>query len=107
MDFQFFSCCIQVAHAHVHLEDFGKPVEVGGLTVHPGDLIHADQHGVCVIPQEMAPELAEACREYESLEQPLIQLAHSPEFTPAAYAAARAVMQQKRADLTQQWSGRA
>jgi 4-hydroxy-4-methyl-2-oxoglutarate aldolase len=84
--FHFFSGCVQVSHAYVHLEDFGQPVEVGGTVVQPGDLIHADRHGVCVVPQEVAPYVAEACRAMEELERPLIELARSPDFTPARYA---------------------
>jgi regulator of RNase E activity RraA len=90
--FQFFSSCVLVSHAYVHLEGFGKPVVVGGLTVGPGDLIHADRHGVCLIPPNVAPHLATACQEMEALERPLIELARSTEFTPARFVAARASM---------------
>ena len=36
--FHFFSCCVLVSHAYVHVVDCGVPVTVGGLTVRPGDL---------------------------------------------------------------------
>ena len=85
--FQFFSSCVQASHAHVHLESFGHPVEVGGIAVHPGDLIHADRHGVCLIPHEVAPEVAAACEAMEAIERPLTELARSPEATPQALAA--------------------
>ena len=39
---------------------WGVPVEVFGVEVRPGDLIHADQHGFLVIPEEDLPGLAEA-----------------------------------------------
>jgi 4-hydroxy-4-methyl-2-oxoglutarate aldolase len=83
--FHLFSGCVQVAHAYVHLEGFGEPVDVGGVTVCPGDLLHADQHGVCLIPQEVAPRLAEACRAMEDAERPLVELARSPDFAPARF----------------------
>jgi len=89
LGFHFFSGCVLVSHAYVHLEGFGEPVQVGGVTVRPGDLIHADRHGVCLIPQEVAPRLAEACAIVEALERPLLELARSSEFTPARYAEAR------------------
>ncbi len=85
--FQFFAGCVQVAHAYVHLEDFGQPVVVGGVAVRPGDLIHADKHGVCLIPLETAPNLAEACAVMEELERPRIELARSADFTPDRYVA--------------------
>lgn len=93
--FQYFSSFILVSHAYVHLEEFGKPVKVGGLTVSPGDLIHADKHGICLIPPRIAPELAAACRAMEDLERPLIDLARSPSFTPTKMAAARAAMREQ------------
>jgi 4-hydroxy-4-methyl-2-oxoglutarate aldolase len=62
MDFYFFSTDIMVARAESHLVDRNCPVEICGMTVHPGDLIHADRHGATVIPADVAPLLAEACR---------------------------------------------
>jgi regulator of RNase E activity RraA len=92
--FQYFSGCVQVSHAYVRIVDFGEPVKMGGVTVHSGDLIHADRHGVCLIPKSVASELALACRAMEALERPLIELARSKEFTPARLVAARATMRE-------------
>ena len=101
---QFFSGCVQVAHAYVHLEGFGQPVAVGGVTVRPGDLIHADKHGVCLIPLEVAPRLAEACAAMEELERPLIELACSADFTPDRYLAARAQFREGYAQAAGQFA---
>ena len=49
--FHLFASGVQVSHGHAHLEDFDIPVEVFGLRVVPGDLIHADRHGAVVIPR--------------------------------------------------------
>lgn len=62
LDFYFFSTEMMVARAESHLVERNTPVEICGLTIHPGDLIHADHHGATVIPAEVAPKLAEACR---------------------------------------------
>ncbi|MEE8347370.1 MAG: RraA family protein, partial [Dehalococcoidia bacterium] len=43
--FHFFSSCVLVSHAYIHLVEVGGPVSVGGLTVNPGDLLHGDEHG--------------------------------------------------------------
>lgn len=72
LDFGYFSACILVSHGYVHLEDVDCPVEVGGMTVYPGELIHADRHGVLVVPAEAAPSLAEACRAAAHAEEPVI-----------------------------------
>jgi len=44
------------SHAWVRMEEFNVPVEVHGMYVEPGDLIHADQHGAVVIPIDIAKE---------------------------------------------------
>ncbi len=62
LDFQFFSTDIMVARAESHMIDRKCQVKICGLTINPGDLIHADLHGVAVVPAEVAPQLAEACR---------------------------------------------
>jgi regulator of RNase E activity RraA len=38
------------------------PVCVGGVTVHPGDVITADGDGVIAVPRDMAPEVATYAR---------------------------------------------
>jgi len=45
LDFEYFSSCLLVSHAFIHIEAIDCPVSVGGLIINPGDLIHADKHG--------------------------------------------------------------
>ena len=104
--FQLISGCVQVAHAYVHVEDFAIPVQVGGVTVNPGDLLHADQHGFCIIPPEVAPHLAEACRGIEEVEHPLLELARSSAFTVAKYIQARVELAQELAALSADFAQR-
>ena len=47
-------------HAHVHVEGWAMPVDIFGMTVVHGDLIHADRHGAVVIPHELAAKLPPA-----------------------------------------------
>ena len=71
LGFQLFGLNPCVSHAYVRLVEFGTPVVIGGVEIHCGDLIHADKHGVCLIPHEVAPRLAAACVEVERRERPL------------------------------------
>jgi 4-hydroxy-4-methyl-2-oxoglutarate aldolase len=84
-----------VSHAYVRLVDFGKPVRLAGVEISPGDLIHADRHGVCIIPLEVAPRLLDACAEVERLEKPLLDMCRSDNFDLEAYLEARAAMKAK------------
>ena len=58
--FQVFAGNVSVSHAYAHVFDFGKEVEVGGLRVRPGDLIHGDLHGVQTVPLVIAEKIPEA-----------------------------------------------
>jgi regulator of RNase E activity RraA len=63
LGFHLFSGNVAVSHAYAHLIEFGAPVEIGGLKIAPGDLIHGDCHGVQTIPTEIISEIpAEAAR---------------------------------------------
>ncbi len=95
LDFQFFGLNPCVSHAYVRLVGFGKPVTIAGVEIRPGDLLHGDKHGVCVIPHEVAPKLAEACREVERLERPLLDLCRGDDFEIEEYIRRRADMKAK------------
>ncbi|MGA3167287.1 MAG: RraA family protein [Terriglobia bacterium] len=79
--FHFFAAHIAVSHAYVHIVEAGTPVRVGGLTVRPGDLLHADQHGVVNVPRELAAKIPEGARKVADMEHRIIAYSQSAEFT--------------------------
>ena len=79
--FHFFAGSISVSHAYVHIVEIGKPVEVGGLTIESGNLLHGDLHGVQSIPLDMAGRIPEVAAEITAKEQALIALCRSSEFS--------------------------
>ena len=80
--FHAFAGSVGVSHANVHVVDVGLTVTVGGLKVSPGDLLHADQHGVIAIPFEIAERLPEAVRNVEKSERGVIDMFAAPDFSP-------------------------
>jgi regulator of RNase E activity RraA len=72
--FQVFARSVAVSHAYAHIVDFGKPVEVGGLAVKPGDLLHADMHGVISVPGEIAAQLPAAATKIAERESRVLAL---------------------------------
>src|SRR6201998_3798256 len=90
MGFHFFAAGPSVSHAYVRVETVGEPVEIGGLVVAPGDLLHADQHGVLKIPPGIAAELPAAADRVIETEQALLRWVRSDEFDPDRLAEMRA-----------------
>lgn len=80
-EFQMFAGNASVSHAYAHLFDFGGAVEVGGLKVQPGDLIHGDCHGVQTVPAEIASQVPDAARKVRDRRQHLIALRRSADFS--------------------------
>jgi regulator of RNase E activity RraA len=79
--FQFYAGSVMVSHAYVHLVDCGKPVKLGGVEIRTGDIIHADRHGVHVVPKELIDKIPAACEAIAEKERKVISYCQSPEFT--------------------------
>lgn len=67
--FPAFSNSVNPSHGYGHIVDVHVPVHVGGVTVHPGDLIHADCNGVTTIPNAIAAGLVDIVGEFVAAEQ--------------------------------------
>src|ERR1051326_760750 len=66
--FPTFSNGAICSHGYSHIVDLHRAVRVGGITIQPGDLLHADANGVTTIPLEIASEIADAAAEYVKAE---------------------------------------
>ena len=80
-EFQMFAGNVAVSHAYAHVFDFGGAVEVGGLKIQPGELIHADCHGVQSVPLSIAEHVPDIAREIRQRRQQLIGLRRSANFS--------------------------
>jgi regulator of RNase E activity RraA len=87
--FQFFARGPGVSHAYVRVESVGEAVTIGGLRIEPNDLIHADKHGVLLIPGDIASELPASADRIIEREQKLIRWVRSSEFEPSKLAEMR------------------
>ena len=81
LGFQLFSGSVAVSHAYAHVVDFGDAIEIGGLSIEPGDLLHGDIHGVHSIPLEIADQLPELAEKLTCGEQELFRLCERPDFS--------------------------
>jgi len=78
---QLFAGSVAVSHSYAHVVDFGEPIEVGGLQIKPGNLLHGDQHGVVCIPLDVAARVPRVATEILESEKELIDLCQSEEFS--------------------------
>lgn len=78
--FQMLAGMIGPSHAHVRVEAFDLPVDVAGMAVAPGDIIHADQHGAVVVPAEAVPEIPAIVEHQVRKEAVIIEASKRPSF---------------------------
>lgn len=71
------------SHAWVRIEHHNVKVTVHGMTVSPGDLIHADQHGAVVIPPDVARQIPQAAADIAAAERVIISASQEPDFSAA------------------------
>ncbi len=90
LGFQVFAAAVSVSHAYAHIVDFGDPIEIGGLRISPGDLLHGDVHGVHMIPIDAAGRLAAIADQVLRDDRALFELTGRKEFSAdMLYANAR------------------
>jgi len=81
MGFQLFAGDVSVSHSYAHIIEFGEPVEIGGLKISSGDLIHGDRHGLLTVPLSIAAEIPEEASKMVQAERELIEFCSSPNFS--------------------------
>ena len=85
--FQILAGAIAPSHAYVHVVDYGIAVNVHGMAVNNGDLVHADQHGAVVVPVDKIDAMQAAADELAAKEAKFIAAAKSGKGTEAIKAA--------------------
>ncbi len=84
------------SHGFVHVRSLGEPVNVFGLRVAQGALIHADRHGALVIPPEVIPGLTAGIEKLLATEKLILDPARAPGFDFAAFEQAWAAFEKAR-----------
>jgi 4-hydroxy-4-methyl-2-oxoglutarate aldolase len=84
---QLFAGNVAVSHAYAHVVEFGETVEIGGLRIAPGDLLHGDLHGVLSVPLDIAGQLPPVAAQLAREEGELFELCESGDFSVDKLAA--------------------
>jgi len=56
---------------------YGIEVQLGGIGVKPGDLIVADENGICVVPQDKLAEVLQFAKLFKSIEDGIVEAVRS------------------------------
>jgi regulator of RNase E activity RraA len=81
LGYPVYAAGLCVARAYMRLTDIGTEVNVAGLTVRPGDLLHADEHGVLQIPAEALPDIIGRAEVIREDEQKIVKWSRSAAFS--------------------------
>lgn len=86
--FHLFAGSAAVSHAYSHIVEIGGEVEIGGLKIKPGDLLHGDRHGVLSVPKRLAAKIPAVAAKIAEQERKLIAFCRSGNFTLEQLSAA-------------------
>ena len=79
--FHLFAGYPAVSHAYVHIVEIGQPLQIGGLKIQSGDLLHGDLHGVQSIPLDIAGRIGPVAARITAEKEEIIRLCQSPQFS--------------------------
>ena len=89
INFPVFTNGTVCSHGYSRFPSIGGTVNVGGITVQPGDLLHGDCNGVTTIPIEIAAQVANLCKPYMEAEGIILSYLKQPNVTPKGLAQAQ------------------
>lgn len=72
-----------IHHCGLRVRSINRPVEVGGIMVSPGDVLHANHEGVIKIPSGCLGILAERARQMRVFEYEAHEVLRSSSIPPA------------------------
>jgi regulator of RNase E activity RraA len=81
--FHYFARGAVSSHASYRIVRSGMPVEITGVTIRPGDMLHADENGLITVPESGRERLQELVDQILSKERKLLDFVRGSGFTAA------------------------
>ena len=72
LGFHYFARGTVASHAYCRIASVGRPVQILGMPVRPGDLLHGDANGLVQIPREHAAQVPELVHRVRNEERALM-----------------------------------
>ena len=81
LGFHYFARGSVASHANYRIVRTNTPVQILGMPVKPGDLLHGDENGLITIPAGVENTLPEAIENVRRKERKVMDFVRSPEFS--------------------------
>ncbi|MCW5962558.1 MAG: hypothetical protein KIT83_00860 [Bryobacterales bacterium] len=81
LGFHYFARGSVASHGNFRIVRSGLPVQVLGMEVRPGDILHGDENGLITVPAEGLDLLASKVDEIRARERKIMDFVKSPSFT--------------------------
>ena len=78
--YQVLAGGIGPSHAFVHIINENQTINIFGLEINPGDLIHADIHGAMVVDKKYIEAMPDALKLVTAKEEPILKAARKKGF---------------------------
>lgn len=80
LGFHYFARGTVASHANFRIVNAGVPVQMMGMVVKPGDLLHGDENGLISVPAGTEQTLPEAVETVRRREKRVLDFVRGPEF---------------------------
>jgi regulator of RNase E activity RraA len=81
LGFHYFARGSVASHANFRIVRSGVSVQILGMTVRPGDILHGDENGLLSIPAGREEDVLRAVEEVRARERKIMTFVRGPEFT--------------------------
>jgi 4-hydroxy-4-methyl-2-oxoglutarate aldolase len=81
LNFQMFSGGLSVSHSYSRIVHMGGSIQIAGLEVASGDLLHGDLHGIVRVPKELATRIPRTAAALRKKDDEIITYCDSSDFT--------------------------
>lgn len=81
LKFHYFARGTVASHANFRIVRSGVPVQILGMEVRPGELLHGDENGLITVPAGCEDALAKAVESVREREKKIMDFVRSPEFS--------------------------
>jgi len=79
--FHYFARGTVASHANFKIVRVGVPIQILGLEIKPGDLLHGDENGLMKIPASALENIERAVEQVRTRERRLMEFMRGPEFS--------------------------